>query len=78
MMVAQDYDEPSARMELFVKDVDVIDDFARSIAAPVPIFSATLALYAAALAQGRADQDPAAVHDVLATLAGLIGEDASG
>jgi L-threonate 2-dehydrogenase len=78
MMVAQDYDEPSARMELFVKDVDVIDDFARSIAAPVPIFSATLAVYAAALAQGRADQDPAAVHDVLATLAGLIGEDASG
>lgn len=78
MMVAQDYDEPSARLELFVKDVDVIDDFARSIAAPVPIFSATLAVYAAALAQGRADQDPAAVHDVLATLAGLIGEDASG
>jgi putative dehydrogenase len=78
MMVAQDYDEPSARMELFVKDVDVIDDFARSIGAPVPIFSATLAVYAAALAQGRADQDPAAVHDVLATLAGLIGEDASG
>jgi 3-hydroxyisobutyrate dehydrogenase-like beta-hydroxyacid dehydrogenase len=38
MMVAQNYDEPGARMELFVKDVDVIDDFARSIAAPVPIF----------------------------------------
>jgi putative dehydrogenase len=70
MMVADEYDEASARMSLFMKDVDTIDEFARSVGAPLPLFSASIPVYTAALAQGRADQDPAAVHAVLMTLAG--------
>ena len=70
MMVADEYDEASARMSLIMKDVDTIDEFARSVGAPLPLFSASIPVYTAALAQGRADQDPAAVHAVLMTLAG--------
>jgi L-threonate 2-dehydrogenase len=70
MMVADDYDEASARMSMFMKDVDIIDAFARSVGAALPLFSASIPVYTAALAQGRADQDPAAVHAVLMTLAG--------
>ena len=69
MMVVDEYDEPSARMSLFMKDVNTIDEFARSVGAPLPLFSAAIPLYVAAMAQGRADQDPAAVHAVLMTLA---------
>ena len=70
MMVADEYDEASARMSLFMKDVNTIDEFARSVGAALPLFSASIPVYTAALAQGRADQDPAAVHAVLMTLAG--------
>jgi putative dehydrogenase len=70
MMVADEYDEASARMSLIMKDIDTIDEFARSVGAPLPLFSASIPVYTAALAQGRADQDPAAVHAVLMTLAG--------
>jgi len=69
MMVAVDYDEASARMSRFMKDVDIIDAFARSVGAALPLFSASIPVYTAALAQGRADQDPAAVHAVLMTWA---------
>jgi len=73
MMVADEYDEPSARMSMFMKDVDTIDEFARSVGAALPLFSASIPVYTAALAQGRADQDPAAVHAVLMTWAGSGG-----
>lgn len=71
MMVADSYDDASARMSMFIKDVDIIDEFARSVGAPVPLFSATIPLYTAGVAQGRADQDPAAVLAVLEVLAGM-------
>jgi L-threonate 2-dehydrogenase len=73
MMVADEYDEPSARMSLFMKDVNTIDEFARSVGAALPLFSASIPVYTEAMAQGRADQDPAAVHAVLMTLAGSGG-----
>jgi len=69
MMVAQDYDDAHAALSLFLKDVDIIHGFARSVSAPLPLFSATIPLYTAGLAQGRAAQDPAAVHAVLEGLA---------
>ncbi len=78
MMVAGSYDDASARMELFLKDVDIIGGFARSVGAPLPLFSATLPLYSASMAQGRADQDPAAVHAVLESLLAQAEGDASG
>lgn len=74
MMVADNYDEASARMSMFIKDVDIIDEFARSVGAPLPLFSTTIPLYTAGVAQGRADQDPAAVLAVLEALAGLAQE----
>jgi 3-hydroxyisobutyrate dehydrogenase-like beta-hydroxyacid dehydrogenase len=77
MMVARSYEDASATMSLFLKDVSVIDEFGRSVGAPLPLFSATLPVYAAAMSQGRADQDPAAVSAVLETLAGLA-PDAAG
>ena len=71
MMVAGDYEDASARMEMFVKDVDIIDGFARSIGAPLPMFSGTIPVYTAGVAQGLADKDPAAVLAVLRAAAGL-------
>ena len=71
MMVADSYDDASARMSMFIKDVDIIDQFARSVGVPLPLFSTTIPLYTAGVAQGRADQDPAAVLAVLEVLAGL-------
>ena len=70
MMVEGDYDKGSARLTLFMKDLDVIGAFARAVAAPVPLFSATLPLYTSGMAQGLQDLDPASVHAVLDRMAG--------
>jgi 3-hydroxyisobutyrate dehydrogenase-like beta-hydroxyacid dehydrogenase len=77
MMVTRSYEDASATMSLFLKDVSVIEEFGRSLGAPLPMFSATLPVYAAAMSQGRADQDPAAVAAVLETLAGLAPDAAA-
>jgi L-threonate 2-dehydrogenase len=49
----------------------IIGEFARELDCPVPLFAATTAIYNAAMAQGFADADTAAVCAVLEALAGV-------
>ena len=47
----------------------IIAEFARDLDCPTPLFSATSALYNAAMAQGFAEEDTASVCAVLENLA---------
>ncbi len=74
MMVAGKYEPPTMKIDVWQKDLALIAEFAAKSAAPTPLFSATLPLYAAAMAQGMALQDTAAVHAVLEQMAGIERE----
>ena len=69
-MAAADYSGPGVRTSVFGKDLEIIAGFARDVGSPTPLFALTSALYTAALAQGREDQDAACVHAVLRAMAG--------
>jgi L-threonate 2-dehydrogenase len=71
MMVKGRYDDPTMKVSIWQKDMDVIGSFAQSVGAPTPLFSATLPIYAAAMATGYAEQDTAATCAVLESLAGV-------
>ncbi len=65
-MMARGVFEPATmKLDLWDKDMGLIDAFARAEGARTPLFDATLPLYAAALAAGLAKQDTAAVYRVL-------------
>ena len=71
MMVAGCYDEPTMKLDVYQKDIDIIAAFAQEVGAPTPLFTQSAAFYAAALAEGRGKQDTAAIASVLKTMAGL-------
>jgi len=71
MMVNNDYSEATMKCSVWQKDMDVIGAFAKSMRVPTPLFSATLPVYAAALKQGHANDDTAAVCAVLEADAGV-------
>ncbi len=70
MMVKNRYDHPTMKISLWQKDMDVIGAFAQALGAPTPVFSATLPIYAAAMAAGYGEQDTAAACAVLEAMAG--------
>jgi L-threonate 2-dehydrogenase len=65
------YEPATARVSMFVKDLDVISSFANSLSCPTPLLSAIRPIYAAAVAQGMSDLDGAAVHAVIEQMAGI-------
>jgi L-threonate 2-dehydrogenase len=69
-MAAADYSGPGMTTTMFDKDLQVIAGFARETGTPTPLFTLASSFYAAALAQGHADDDTACVHAVLRALAG--------
>jgi 3-hydroxyisobutyrate dehydrogenase-like beta-hydroxyacid dehydrogenase len=71
MMLADDYRGATMKMDVYQKDIDVIGAFADALRCPVPLFSASKAIYASGLAEGRDKQDTAAVAGVLRRMAGL-------
>lgn len=71
MMVADSY-EPAARLKMFIKDVTVIGDFARSLGVPTPLLDATLPLYEQAVEAGLGDSDAAALCALLEEQAGIV------
>src|SRR5580658_2494569 len=71
MMVKDRYDRPTMKISLWQKDMDVIGSFAQALGVPTPLFSATLPIYAAAMATGYGDEDPAATCAGLEAMAGL-------
>jgi 3-hydroxyisobutyrate dehydrogenase-like beta-hydroxyacid dehydrogenase len=73
MMADNSYDGENVTMKIstWQKDMSVIGDFAQSVGAPTPLFSATEAIYNAAMATGHAAHDTAAVCAVLESMAGI-------
>jgi len=71
MMVKGRYDDPTMKVSIWQKDMDVIGSFAQSLGAPTPLFSATLPIYAAAMSTGYAMQDTASTCAVLEAMAGI-------
>ena len=71
MMVKGRYDDPTMKLSLWQKDMDVIGSFAQALGAPTPLFSATVPIYAAAMATGHGDEDTAATCAVLEEMAGI-------
>ena len=72
MMVKGRYDEPTMKVSIWQKDMDVIGSFAQALGAPTPLFSATLPIYAAAMSTGYAMQDTASTCAVLEAMARFI------
>ena len=73
MMAARAY-EPAMKMDVYDKDIRIIDEFARSVGAPTPLFTQSTVFYTAALANGHAKDDTAAIAEVLRAMAGLAGD----
>jgi putative dehydrogenase len=65
MMVSGEYDPATMKVDIWQKDIKIIGGFAREIDCPTPLFSAAAQVYTAAMAQGRAKQDTAAVCAVM-------------
>ncbi len=74
MMVDRTYEPATMKMDIYVKDLQLICDFARKLNCPVPLFTASEPLYSAARAQGRNKEDTAAVNAVLESMAGILPE----
>ena len=70
-MVKGRYDGAGIAVELFQKDMKIIGEFAARLGAPTALFNASAAIYNAAMAQGHARNDTAAVCAVLESMAKL-------
>jgi len=77
MMVRNRYENASMKIATWQKDLDVIGSYAAGIGAPTPLMSATLPIYAAAMATGHALHDTASVCAVLERMAGVRRKSAS-
>ena len=69
-MLAHDYGG-GIRMRTFEKDLLAIEALARELGCPTPTLDASAQVYRDALAQGHAEDDPAAAYAVLGRLAGI-------
>jgi putative dehydrogenase len=70
-MVAGKYDDATMKVEVWQKDMKIIGEFAMKHGVPTPLFNASAAIYNAAMAQGFAKEDTAAVCAVLERLGGI-------
>lgn len=71
MMVEDNYDDATMKMDIWQKDMKIIGDFAESLNCPTPLFDAGKDIYNAGMAQGMAKLDTASVCRVLEGMAGL-------
>ncbi len=71
LMVEQKYLPATMKVEVWQKDMQVIGDMAKSVACPLPLFTACAPLYTTAMAQGLSQHDTASVCEVLGRMAGL-------
>ena len=67
LMVDRQYHPATAKMSMFVKDTDLIAQYAAELDLPTPMLSATRELYARAVEAGLADADAAALLDLMGT-----------
>ena len=72
MMVKNDYEEATMKMEVWLKDMTTIGEFAANLDCPVPLFTAGREVYLSGLAKGMHALDTASVCKVLEEDAGLV------
>jgi putative dehydrogenase len=65
LMIEGRYQPPTARISMFAKDLDIIGSFADDVGSPTPLLSAVRPIYDAAMAQGMAELDGAAVYLIM-------------
>jgi putative dehydrogenase len=70
-MVKGRYTDATMKVEVWQKDMKIIGEFAAKLGVPTPLFNASAAIYNAAMAQGYAREDTAAVCAVMEKLSGL-------
>ncbi len=71
MMVENDYDNATMKMDVWQKDLRVIGEFAEQQNCPVPLFSESRKIYDTGMDMGFAKLDTASVCLVLEQLAGI-------
>jgi 3-hydroxyisobutyrate dehydrogenase-like beta-hydroxyacid dehydrogenase len=71
MMADNEYEPASMKISIWQKDMAIIGRFATELGCPTPLLSATVPIYASAMATGHAAHDTAAVCAVLEAMAGL-------
>ena len=69
LMARQEF-PPQMKLDLFMKDLHLIQEAARGVGAPLPLTDVAERLYAAALDAGHAGEDLAVVITALARLSG--------
>lgn len=74
MMADQSYEDATMKVSVWQKDMAIIGSFATALGVPTPLLSATLPIYASAMATGHASHDTAAVCAVLERMAGVERE----
>lgn len=70
MMVNRTWDEATMKINIWQKDMAIIYEALRALSVPAPLFTACIPVYHAAMAQGHALDDTAAVYAVLEKFAG--------
>ena len=70
-MVKGRYGDATMKVEVWQKDMKIIGEFAAKLGVPTPLFNASGAIYNAAMAQGYAGEDTAAVCAVLERMAAV-------
>jgi 3-hydroxyisobutyrate dehydrogenase-like beta-hydroxyacid dehydrogenase len=71
MMADNRYEPATMKVSIWQKDMAIIGAYAAELGCPTPLLSATLPVYASAMARGHAGHDTAAVCEVLEAMAGL-------
>ena len=71
MMVKNNYKNPTMKIDVWDKDMQVIGGYARKIKVPTPMFNASKPIYLKARNSGLGAQDTAAVCAVMEKMAGV-------
>ena len=74
MMVDDDYSQATMKMEVWLKDMTTIGEFASDLSCPTPLFTAGRDIYQSGLAMGMHELDTASVCRVLEQFAGYKRE----
>lgn len=65
LMAAGRYEPATMKLDVYMKDLAIIAEFAQSVGSPTPLLAASIPFYEAAIEEGRGRQDTAALYEVL-------------
>jgi 3-hydroxyisobutyrate dehydrogenase-like beta-hydroxyacid dehydrogenase len=71
MMATDRYDDPTMKLAVWQKDMNIIGAFSASLGCRTPLFDAARPIYDSAIRQGLGGEDTAAVCRVLESMAGI-------